>query len=705
MLNRNMKSRRILPAALVLLAPTIGYAQVDTSNWECESCPFDQGYRAEIEVGATSVSDDAARFGNYTGYDEKGTYANVDGQGRYKGERYLLDYTMEDLGLDSRVFEMSIAAPGTFEVRFGYRELPFRRFDTTSTIFNQSSGDTLTLPSDWVPASTTDQMTQLSSSLQQRVIGTDRQMIDLGGNWNASDDFLVFADFRRQTKDGIDISSAGSYTQASFLPRWIDHETDQVDAGVQYNSGAASLTLAYYGSFFTNNNSSLTWETPFLTAPGGTSLRKASEPSSDFSQMSLSGKYRMQTWNTVVAFLVATGRGKQNQALLPYTINPDIPVSPLPRDTLDGQVDTINYSFTVTAQPFNKTRIKFGYRYDERDNGTPISDWSRVVLDALPSGEIEQNIPYSFDRAHLTLSGEYAFSRKLKLSAGYERKELNRDYQEVAEQLTDRGWGQIRWRPTAWLDIRAKGGAEQRGIDRYDETVAANLEQNPLMRKYNLAYRYREFGEVAATISPLESPLSFSATVLFADDDYKESLVGLNGSEEMRATADISWAVSDSASLYLAYGYDMIDAHQTGSEQFGWWDWSAFHEDRFDHVGFGMSWRPAEGNFDFDFSYNRAEGQTGISLDSLSGGPSTLPDLESILDTARIEASYNFTDRLAGTFDLRYERFEMKDWALVSQTTLPTILTLGAQPYDYDVYAVGIGIRYRFGVKEVTLAE
>ena len=302
MLNRTMKSRRLLAVPLVLLAPAISYAQVDTSEWECESCPFDQGYRADIEVGATNVSDDAARFGNYTGYDEKGTYANVDGQGRYSGEKYLVDYTIEDLGLDSRVFEMSVGAPGQFEVDFGYRELPFRRFDTTSTIFNSSAGDTLTLPAGWVPASTTDQMTQLSSSLRPETIGTDRQVIDLGADWNASDDFLLFADFRRQTKDGIDISSGSSYTQAAFLPRWIDYETDQVDAGVQYNTETVSLTLAYYGSFFTNNNSSLTWETPFLTAPGGTSLRMATEPDNDFSQVSLSGKYRAQTWDTPVSY-------------------------------------------------------------------------------------------------------------------------------------------------------------------------------------------------------------------------------------------------------------------------------------------------------------------------------------------------------------------------------------------------------------------
>lgn len=282
---------------------------------------------------------------------------------------------------------------------------------------------------------------------------------------------------------------------------------------------------------------------------------------------------------------------------------------------------------------------------------------------------------------------------------------MNRDYQEVAEQITDLGWGQVRWQPAAWLDIRAKGGASQRGIDRYNDTIAVSLGQNPLMRKYNLAYRYREFGEVVAAVSPLELPVSFSVSALFADDDYKESLVGLNGAEEFRATVDISWAVSESASVYLVFGQDRIDAHQTGSEQFGFWDWSAFHEDDFDHTGVGMTWRPRDSRFDMSFDYNRGTGKTRIALDSLSGGPSTLPTLESTLDSAHVEASYEFSDRLHGTFHLRYERFDLKDWALVSETTLPTVLTLGAQPYDYDVYAMGIGIRYRFGDGTISLVE
>ena len=75
---------------LFLLAPAVAAAEVDTSEWACEYCPFDDGYRAKIRAGATSVSDDAARFGNFSGLDEEGAYGNVDGQGRYTSDGYRL---------------------------------------------------------------------------------------------------------------------------------------------------------------------------------------------------------------------------------------------------------------------------------------------------------------------------------------------------------------------------------------------------------------------------------------------------------------------------------------------------------------------------------------------------------------------------------------------------------------------------------------
>lgn len=694
-----------LVAPLVLLTPAIALAQVDTSNWKCESCPFEQGYRADIDAGATYVGEDGAiRFGNATGYDDKGGFINLDGQGRYVSEDYHLDWIVEDLGLDSRVFEMDGGKQGTFGFHVGYRELPYRRFDTTSTVFNPSTSGTLTLPTSWVPASVTTNMPQLSSSLRSQTIESDRQIIDAGADWKPAKAFRVYADFRRQNRDGIDITGGSSFTQATLLPRWIDYETDQIDAGIQYGTDRASISLAYYGSYFTNQNPSLTWDVPFASG-GLDQFVMAMAPDNDFQQISLSGAYRLTQWDTVVAFTLASGSGEQNDTLLPYTNNPAVNAGPLPQSSLNGKVDTANYALTVTARPVPKGRVKFAYRFDERDNKTLQADWNRVITDFFVSGDIEQNTPYSFERSNVSLSGELVVWKDIRVSAGGERKEMKRDFQEVAEQTIDAGWGQARWRPLAWLDLKVKGGAEERDIDRYDESVAVSLGQNPLMRKYNLAYRYRSYGELVASITPVDSPVSLSATVLYADDRYNKSQLGMTDSEEVRATIDIGWAVAENSSVFLVYGHENIDALQLGSEQFGVYDWSAKHDDTFDHLGAGFHWRQAEGKYDVRFDFNRSDGETTVDVFSLSGGDSRLPDLASTLDSARIEAAYRWNERTHATLDLRYEKFEVDDYALVSPDTIPTVLTLGARPYDYSVWALGIGVRYNFGGGDITLAD
>ncbi|MGI9235136.1 MAG: MtrB/PioB family decaheme-associated outer membrane protein, partial [Woeseiaceae bacterium] len=451
---------RTLIAPLVFLAPAFAFAQADTSNWKCESCPFETGYRADINAGATYVGEDGAiRFGNGTGYDDEGGYANVDGQGRYTSDGYQLDWRVEDLGLESRVFEMDGGRQGTFGFHVGYRELPYRRFDTSQTVFNPSTSDTLTLPSGWVQAGLTTDMTQLSSSLRQQTIESDRQIFDAGADWKPAKAFRVYADFRRQNRDGIDITGGSSFTQASLLPRWFDYETDQIDAGIQYGTERASLTLAWFGSYFTNQNPSLSWDIPFTSSPGQDQYVMAMAPDNDFEQISLSGAYRFTQWDTVVAFSMSSGQGDQNEPLLPYTNNPAVGADPLPVSSLNAEVDTTNYAFTVTARPLPKGRIKFAYRFDERDNKTAQSSWNRVITDLFVSGDIEQNVPYSFERSSISVGGELVVWKDIRLSAGGERKEVDRDFQEVAEHTIDAGWGQARWRPLAWLDLRIKGGA------------------------------------------------------------------------------------------------------------------------------------------------------------------------------------------------------------------------------------------------------
>jgi MtrB/PioB family decaheme-associated outer membrane protein len=677
--------------AIVSLTPIAAVAQSappDTSDWSCQFCPFASGYEANIAVGGSYVSDDAAKFGDASGYNEEGGYVNVDGEGNYAGENYQLSWYAEDLGLDSRVFEIEGGRQGSFGFNLAYRELPHRVFDTTSTVFSAAGNDTLTLPGSWVPASQTSAMTALASSLRKQNVESE-----------------LFVDYRQQQRDGVDIFGAANVAQASLLLRPLDHQTDEIDLGARYATERGHLTLAYYGSFFENDASSLTWDNPFAfdpatSLPGEDRGRHAQEPDSDFQQVMLSGSYAFSAMDTLIGFSAAIGRGEQNDALLSYTIDPGIAAGALPVSTLDAQVDTQNFALNVTARPLPKARVKLGFRRDERDNKTPQYQWTRVITDTFLSGEAELNTPYSFERSRLNLSADYRLFDTVRVSAGYDRTETDRDFQEVAEQTEDAGWASVRWRPKSYLDITARGGASTRDIDRYDETFAGSLGQNPLLRKYHLAYRYREFGELVVSAALPEKPLSIGITAFYADDSYTRSQLGLTGSDELRIAADLSWSVSERASLYLTGGIEEIDAKQSGSEFFSTPDWRADHTDSFDNIGVGFRIAGIGDKADVQLDYTRAEGNTEIDVTSGAGGQSRFPDLESTLDSLRLKVLYRWSDKLDATLQVRYESFSAEDWALqgVAPDTLPTVLALGAQPYDYDVWLVGLGVRYRIGV-------
>ena len=72
------------------------------------------------------------------------------------------------------------------------------------------------------------------------------------------------------------------------------------------------------------------------------------------------------------------------------------------------------------------------------------------------------------------------------------------------------------------------------------------------------------------------------------------------------------------------------------------------------------------------------------------------------MDSLRLSLRYAVSERFDTTFGARWERFEASDWALqdVQPDTLPTVLTMGASPYDYDVWVVGIGFRYKIGADQ-----
>ena len=106
-------------------------------------------------------------------------------------------------------------------------------------------------------------------------------------------------------------------------------------------------------------------------------------------------------------------------------------------------------------------------------------------------------------------------------------------------------------------------------------------------------------------------------------------------------------------------------------------------------------------------NYTRSEGTTEINVTSVGGGISRFPDLESTFDYLQLQLDYHSSERFDIVFNLRYQSFSTEDWALdgVGPATIPVVLTLGAEPYDDDVWLFGLGLRYSFGIAAATSTE
>lgn len=688
---------------------------VDTSEWTCNDCPFDDTGKVtgQIEVGAIHVSEDSARFGRYSGLDQQGVRPVLSGsvsQTNASGTRWSAEG--RNLGLDSRSLDLRGGKPG-LDLRLGYLQQPNHLFDTTSSPFFFSSPGVLALPSGWVRAGNTGLMTSLAASLKPRPVESERRTVSaglraaLGANWS------TYADYRHQKRDGTWRQSASFGFSAVELPRPIEDITDSVALGLRFANPKLTAQFGYDGSFYSNRRVGLAWSNPYLGPARG---QLALAPDNSAHQFSGTLNYRFSD-RTSLAAAAAFGQLQQDDAFLPYTINALPVVAAAPRASLDGTVHTTHFSLALMTGldglfPFLKSaRVKVDFRYDERDNRTPISSYSYVVTDQFTSSAAS-NLPYDFRNQRLNITGDYDLRQllhfvparqTLRISGGFRHDDVHRSLQEVADLTEDTGWGRLAWKPTNWLDLAVKGGGANRKIDRYQTNLPILVPQNPLLRKYNMADRERQFAEASFTLQPL-AKLSLVATGRYANDDYINSRLGLRNSREVDSTVALSWTPTEKMTWFADYAWEHIRARQAGSAAFSIPDWYADSHDRFRSGGAGVRITGIAKALDVDLRgfFANSVGDTMLTTPTVDN----LPPLRSRMNGGEIAATWQRSSPLTVRAALRYEHLDARDRALdgVLPATIPTVLSMGAKAYDYDLVTVMLTFRYLFAAEEKAAA-
>jgi MtrB/PioB family decaheme-associated outer membrane protein len=685
-------------------------AAADTSEWSCSKCPFDRGYRSEVELGGAYVDESSAKFGDYTGLDEEGGYLIANAAGRASKESgYYLDYQLVNLGLSSREVGIEGGKQGRYEFALTYDRIPHTIWDTTETPYAGNGGNVLTLPSGWVDAGSTAGMTALPGSLRNVDVGLDRDRYGAAGAFWFAENLKLDVDYRRDDRSGTRTKFGSFGSTSTQMLRPIDDATDRLDANLRYESGNWFARVGFSGSLYDTKAASLRWDNPFTAmVPGADVGQMALEPDNQYYEFNASTGWFNLPWNSTVALSVATGEGKQDTGFLPYTINPTIATDPLPYGNLDGKVSVNRADLSVSSRPLERLRLRGAVTWDERDNETRQAVYtSPIYTDLFPMQDQPENPAYDFERTRLYGSADYEVFDQFTLGVGGEYRDLDRKgtEQEVRNDTTIDGWGSIQYRPSGYLGVLVKGGARERTRDDgYNTDVAVQNGQNPLLRKYNMAYLYQSYAEGNVNVGLGKLPLTLGASGYYSDDSYNLSQLGVTSGISRRYGLDLTWAVNEQVSAWVSGGEEKVDARTFGSSVFGDPDWRAFVEDDFTTFGGGFRAQFAD-DISLEVTYTHADGDSRTSIKGVDAG--NFPTVRSNLDSFKAEFAYGLTERLDAAFTFWHERYSSDDWAIagIVPDTLPTVLSLGADPYDYSVNYVGVSLRYFFGPRKLALPE
>ena len=518
---------------------------------------------SEVSLGIYYLSEDSFRYGKYSGLTDEGFAPLVDFIWQKRPEwdsgdtvRWRLQGWR--LGLDSRRLAFDYNDQGTQKFRFDFRSIPNNRFSDGMTPYRAQQPGLWNLAPEWEVApgsSNTLGFTNLDGTLVSLNVDTKRQWFDLGYDRKLGSNWLLDLDWKHDTKEGnrtlgAIFGHAASNPRSVILPAPVDWTTDIVEAMFRYSAGRAQFGAGVYASFFSNDETILTFQNAYGYrngwAPGvqypDAYGRLALAPDNSYVQIKAYGGMNFGRATRLTAD-VSYGKMQQDEALLPYTVNPDLEVhTPVPLQSLDAEVNTAMVNLRLTSQLARRLGLAINYHYDDRDNKTPRALYPYIGADSQNQRRLEQgriNRPYSYTKHRADAVMTWRFARSSRLRAGVDYSDYSRDYQEVRDSdelgwlvgLSLRGWSQ----GSLNVDYRSS----ERDVSEYvgnvplitsylpGEVDEDDYQNHPLLRKYFLTDRDRDEFRLRADYAPAET-VNVGIAASYAEDDYDENYFGLN---------------------------------------------------------------------------------------------------------------------------------------------------------------------------------
>ncbi len=633
---------------------------------------------------------------------------------------YVINLQADNVGYKDQRFSASYNNYGKVKASFEWNEVPLFYSQTTQSLYSSSTPGVLTLP-----ASIQSGIQNKTLTLPTAMLGagafsmqTERKVADFRMAYSASSAMNLNVTFKNTQRDGSQPYTAGfgfsGATDEFALP--INQRTTEFGTNLEYGSAAAYLKLAYDGSFFRDNISTLTWANPLRSTDSSTAPangRLAMAPNTDSNTVSASAGFNQLPGRSHANAYISVGSLSNNDPLMPFTINSAIASPALSRANADVQARVTAMNFSFTSRPLDPVWLNVRYRQYEFDNRTaPFIVGQTVGYDSSLTTANTESEPLGYTRHTLDADVSFTPITYLGLRAGYTHEQIDRTFRWVESSKEDVARASIDLAGISWLSVRGVYEYSKRAaVTSIDPAEILAIGEQPTLGQYDIAPRNRNRFSTIVTITPV-SMFSVNGSAGVGRDDYPSSYFGLRSYDSDIYSVGFDFVpVENKVTIGASYGYEKYNglqasryaAHVTTGVPPTFnnplYDWLDTNTDRVDTINASIEMKKIIPNFDITVGYDYSGGNSNYVY-TLPNGPQTSPavlaapnplaPVTNKLNRGTVDTRYFFTKRLAIGLVYWYDSYSVNDFALGPQTgglaipvANPSIMMLG---YNWRPY-------------------
>ncbi|MEW6322512.1 MAG: MtrB/PioB family outer membrane beta-barrel protein [Acidobacteriota bacterium] len=700
-----------LAGALVVAFSATALAQstLPTPQTPMEQARSTIGARAfgSIDFGGrfTDISGDKARYQRYRDLRD-GAFARNFLFGRRTAD-WTVEVTADNIGYRDQKFTVDYRQVGRLKASFVWDQIPLFISGDTRTLYSEVQPGIFRLE-DTLQARNEAGTTTLRDYVNSTAgfeLRTRRDTSAINLVYSASRDVdLTFSVTSAQREGHIPYGAPFGFNNAVELPVPIDSRTTDASTMIEWANQKGLVSVGWDGSWYDNAIETLIWDNPlkindspaYATAysdgRGPAQGRMALWP--DSNQQYVHGTASVVTpGRGRLTGYFAVGQANQNAPLLPHTINSQIPVIPLERETTEGEVRNTVFNLQYSARPVNQFLFVARYRYVDVDNRTHHFEtvgrvrFDGVLDDAASSPEPE---PYSVTRKNFDADATFTVVPAASIRVGYSNAigdRTFRHWEETTENTFRVSFDTTGNQVATFRALFENSSREGSGLDLH---VLEAVSEQPGMRQFDIADRDRRRATLLATFTPNEY-VGVNASVGVGREEYPNSEFGLQEFDSTQMSLGIDVFPNDRVSVNAVYAreqYDSLQLSRTASPapNAQWFDprrnWFTDYDGTVNNLDVGMDVAEIAPRTNLRLSVNWSDATDTynyvLTSDTVLTTPRPLAPVVSEILRGSIDVAHRLSDRLQLGASYWYENYKVEDFALgpdiASALVLPPLI-------------------------------